>query len=46
MIALISAADDPYTMEHFRQPSLNALVVRPLVDRLYNTKDDAIGKPR
>ncbi|KAJ6782724.1 hypothetical protein PWT90_04994 [Aphanocladium album] len=39
---VLASIDDPYTMDHFRQPSLNALVVRPLVDRLYNTGDNSI----
>lgn len=30
-------------MEHFRQPNLNALIVRPLVDRLYDSRDNSIG---
>ncbi|KAJ3494219.1 hypothetical protein NLG97_g4220 [Lecanicillium saksenae] len=39
---VLASIDDPYTMDHFRQPSLNALVVRPLVDRLYNARDSSI----
>ncbi|KAG5934636.1 hypothetical protein E4U59_006077 [Claviceps monticola] len=39
---VLASIDDPYTLEHFRQLSLNALVVRPLVDRLYETKDISI----
>lgn len=35
--------DDPYTLDHFREPSLNALIVRPLVDRLYDAQDISIG---
>jgi hypothetical protein len=36
--------DDPYTMEHFRDPKMNALVVRPLVERLYNPDDISVGE--
>ncbi|KAG5983437.1 hypothetical protein E4U55_008145 [Claviceps digitariae] len=39
---VLASIDDPYTLDHFRQPSLNALIVRPLVDRLYETKDISI----
>ncbi|KAG5929688.1 hypothetical protein E4U53_002396 [Claviceps sorghi] len=39
---VLASIDDPYTLDHFRQPSLNALIVRPLVDRLYETKDVCI----
>jgi hypothetical protein len=31
-------------MEHFRDPKMNALVVRPLVERLYNPDDISVGK--
>lgn len=40
---LTTAADDPYTLEHFREPRVNSLVVRPLVDRLYSDKDISMG---
>ncbi|OAQ97080.1 hypothetical protein LLEC1_03846 [Akanthomyces lecanii] len=40
---VLASIDDPYTMEHFRQPNLNALIVRPLVDRLYDSRDNSIG---
>ncbi|KAH7176625.1 hypothetical protein EDB81DRAFT_44736 [Dactylonectria macrodidyma] len=36
---VLASIDDPYTLEHFRDPKMNALVVRPLVDRLYNPND-------
>ncbi|KND89680.1 hypothetical protein TOPH_05616 [Tolypocladium ophioglossoides CBS 100239] len=35
-------AHDPYTLEHFREPRLNALIVRPLVDRLYSPPDTSV----
>ncbi|CAG9981285.1 unnamed protein product [Clonostachys byssicola] len=36
-----ASIDDPYTMDHFHEPKLNALVVRPLVDRIYDAKDSS-----
>ncbi|KJK79968.1 hypothetical protein H634G_04207 [Metarhizium anisopliae BRIP 53293] len=39
---VLASIDDPYTLDHFRQPSLNALIVRPLVDRLYETQNISI----
>jgi hypothetical protein len=32
-------------MDHFHEPKLNALVVRPLVDRIYDPKDSSTSKP-
>ncbi|KAG8410853.1 hypothetical protein J3458_016610 [Metarhizium acridum] len=43
---VLASIDDPYTLDHFRQPNLNALIVRPLVDRLYETQNISIGKSR
>ncbi|KAI8683053.1 hypothetical protein NCS56_00429100 [Fusarium sp. Ph1] len=39
---VLASIDDPYTMEHFRDPKMNALVVRPLVERLYNPDDISV----
>ncbi|CAM1501803.1 Fc.00g037870.m01.CDS01 [Cosmosporella sp. VM-42] len=39
---VLASIDDPYTLEHFRDPRMNALIVRPLVDRLYNPDDISI----
>ncbi|KAI9651192.1 hypothetical protein NHQ30_001229 [Ciborinia camelliae] len=36
---IISAIDDPYSLEQLRDPRLNVSVVRPLVDRLYDLDD-------
>lgn len=36
--------DDPYTSEQLRDPQMNMLIVRPLVDRLYDPGDVSIGK--
>lgn len=39
---VIAAVNDNYTLEELRAPRLDRLVVRPLVDRLYNPNDPAI----
>lgn len=36
--------DDPYTLVQLRDPRMNALIVRPLVDRLYDPKDCSVGE--
>ncbi|CCD47140.1 hypothetical protein BofuT4_P002990.1 [Botrytis cinerea T4] len=36
---IISAIDDPYSLEQLRDPRLNVSVVRPLVDKLYDLDD-------
>ncbi|KAK6598331.1 nonselective cation channel [Botrytis cinerea] len=36
---VISAIDDPYSLEQLRDPRLNVSVVRPLVDKLYDLDD-------
>ncbi|KAI8676335.1 hypothetical protein NCS56_00520900 [Fusarium sp. Ph1] len=38
----LASIDDSYTIESFRVPKLNALLVRPLVDRLYDPNDISI----
>jgi hypothetical protein len=40
---LINAIEDPYTSEQLTSPRVNTLVVRPLVDRLYDPDDMSIG---
>ncbi|KAK5997836.1 hypothetical protein PT974_00199 [Cladobotryum mycophilum] len=41
--ALVMASiDDPYTSEHMMSPRVNTLVVRPLVERLYDPEDTSI----
>jgi hypothetical protein len=37
-------ADDTYTLDELRAPQMDHQVVRPLVDRLYNPKDYAVGQ--
>ncbi|PTB63826.1 hypothetical protein BBK36DRAFT_1171285 [Trichoderma citrinoviride] len=39
---LTNATEDPYTLEQLTSPRINTLVVRPLVDRLYNPDDMSI----
>jgi len=36
--------DDPYTLDQLKDPQMNALIVRPLVDRLYDPEDICIGE--
>ncbi|KAK0705936.1 hypothetical protein B0T26DRAFT_439097 [Lasiosphaeria miniovina] len=36
---MIAAIDDPYTLGELRTPRMTSLLVRPLVDRLYNPDD-------
>ncbi|TVY44990.1 Calcium channel [Lachnellula subtilissima] len=36
---VIAAIDDPYSIEQLRDPRMNLLVVRPLVDKLYELND-------
>ena len=36
---VIAAVDDPYTLDQLKAPRLNNLVVKPLVDKLYNPDD-------
>ncbi|RSL51152.1 hypothetical protein CEP54_011553 [Fusarium duplospermum] len=38
----LASIDDSYTLESFRAPKLNALLVRPLVDRLHDPEDISI----
>ncbi|KAI4162686.1 MAG: hypothetical protein LQ342_003732 [Letrouitia transgressa] len=40
---VISRIDDPYSLEQLRAPRMNAMLVRPLVDRLYELDDISIG---
>jgi hypothetical protein len=41
---LITCSDDPYTIEQLQDIRMNALIVRPMVDKLYDPKDLSIGK--
>ena len=37
-------SDDPYTPEQLKAPRMNKLVVRPLLDQLYDPHDISVGK--
>ncbi|KAK1996815.1 nonselective cation channel [Colletotrichum falcatum] len=39
---VLASIDDPYTLDQLREPRMNLLVVRPLVDRLYDPDDPAV----
>ncbi|KAK8074027.1 hypothetical protein PG994_004926 [Apiospora phragmitis] len=36
---MIATLDDPYTLDQLREPRMNVVVVRPLVNRLYDPDD-------
>lgn len=40
---VLASIEDPYTVEQLREPRMNVLIVKPLVDRLYNKKDVSVG---
>ncbi|SPO03183.1 related to YVC1 Vacuolar cation channel [Cephalotrichum gorgonifer] len=42
---VLKSIDDPYTLSQLTSPRVNTLVVRPLVDRLYDPDDSSIGSP-
>lgn len=39
---VLAVIEDPYTVEQLREPRMNVLIVKPLVDRLYNEDDISI----
>jgi len=39
----MAAIDDTYTLDELRAPQMDHQVVRPLVERLYNPEDMALG---
>lgn len=39
---VLASIDDPYSSSQLREPRLNVLIVRPLVDRLYDPDDCSI----
>lgn len=41
---LIGGADDPYSLEQLKSPRMNAAVVRPLLDHLYDPDDVSMGE--
>jgi hypothetical protein len=40
---IIASMEDPYTFEQLKEPRLNVLVVKPLVDLLYDEDDVSLG---
>lgn len=43
---VLASIEDPYTMDQLKEPRMNVLIVKPLVDRLYDEDDISIGKER
>ncbi|KAH8724652.1 hypothetical protein GQ44DRAFT_708546 [Phaeosphaeriaceae sp. PMI808] len=39
---ILAVIEDPYTIDQLREPRMNVLIVKPLVDRLYNEDDISI----
>lgn len=40
---VLAVIEDPYSIEQLREPRMNVLIVKPLVDRLYDEDDISIG---
>jgi len=40
---VLAVIEDPYSVEQLREPRMNVLIVKPLVDRLYDEGDISIG---
>jgi hypothetical protein len=43
---VLASIEDPYTMDQLKEPRMNVLIVKPLVDRLYDEDDISIGRRR
>ena len=41
---VLAVIEDPYSVEQLREPRMNVLIVKPLVDRLYDEDDISIGR--
>lgn len=41
---ILAVIEDPYSTEQLREPRMNVLIVKPLVDRLYDEDDISIGR--
>ncbi|KAF2815051.1 uncharacterized protein BDZ99DRAFT_566953 [Mytilinidion resinicola] len=39
---VLASIDDPYTVDQLKEPRMNVLIVKPLVDRLYDPDDVSI----
>jgi hypothetical protein len=40
---VLASIEDPYTMNQLKEPRMNVLIVKPLMDRLYDENDISIG---
>ena len=40
---VLASIEDPYTMDQLKEPRMNVLIVKPLVDRLYDDADISVG---
>lgn len=41
---VLASIEDPYSMDQLKDPRMNVLIVKPLVDRLFDADDISIGK--
>ncbi|KAF2122125.1 hypothetical protein BDV96DRAFT_562947 [Lophiotrema nucula] len=39
---ILATIDDPYTFDQLKEPRMNVLIVKPMVDRLYNQEDVSV----
>lgn len=44
VVADLILSDDPYTAEQLKAPRINKLLVRPLVNQLYNPHNIFVGR--
>jgi hypothetical protein len=40
---VLAVIEDPYSMDQLKEPRMNVLIVKPLVDRLYDEDDISVG---
>lgn len=40
---ILASIEDPYTVDQLKEPRMNVLIVKPLVDRLFDADDISIG---
>lgn len=40
---ILASIEDPYSMDQLKEPRMNVLIVKPLVDRLFDADDISIG---
>lgn len=41
---ILAVIEDPYSNDQLREPRMNVLIVKPLVDRLYEEDDISVGR--